>query len=1036
MASFVPPQVDHNLYKPILPQDHLMQVFTLLDQKQQLYNQGVKQAQYKVSSMLNLENEVTSGPVKGMVTDFNKKAQEQIRKYSNLDFSLQANVDMVSSVYNPLLNDKLFLQDYTATKNLNGEMAKGLAYRDSEKKEVRDMFSNTNLQAVQIKKYRLASATTEKDIYKYAGEGIQTYYEPYHDYQGEIKELFKDGNMKVIKIRDNQTKDEFGNPSFVYRVTDKNGSLAYESFEDFISASLSPKAKRQIQLEGEVEYFGMERQLGKQGILNQYVATNVTNFSSAEDLPEVKARKAANEKLKARINTYTEDGKLSPELLVQKYQDIALMQNNLRAIASHTELFDQRRKELAKYTSGEITLDQYYENIKPELLNNYVGQTIKRSAYSYADATTESEITYSTEINRMLFDREKFKIERGDKAVKEFNELYKGFFDQLIANNSNQLSAAQLQADAIALAKGQRPTGKYSKEFAPKDGSGTSGPAVKRDALGNVIPSSTGIVEKTDALNDFDMDQTSTKDDHLAWDKLVNTLSYPQSEKSLDAETVIKMNARVHGISLDQNAINKYVQDLLSGREATLTKADGTTISLSSLNNAEKQIEDLLQTKGNPAGLTEELQKLRSDYILKKEKAGLIKASAASEFAPFKKALSKYSITYGLDPSVNPAAIGKQKKMALTGIFSDDFKFTDDFEKTYKQFEDMDSWATDFDVTIKDENGKEVVSFDSKDELKQWLFKTAKEGLQGTNGEGMMGRQSLYKSFIYEGAAPGTAALSEEGLFKEKIASMDLANLAASPIISPWFNSIAPSEAAPGYDKGRAAQMIQTLTNSIPNNPALVNKVVVSKNGTTVMFNQAEAIKELQAKNLIGKEGTAVRNAISEFENSFLTNISSSGVKVKRTDETKSSYVDLLYNDALISKVKSPQGDDINVGPYKYKAIAYGDQISINFVGDELPNDYEFLFEANKHIKVKIADGQLEVADGIPKMSKTFPPIDTYSLQEKHNVLTLLNTYNTIDNAMKSADFLTALQAILKDLTPQEDGYYLIPATTISKLVL
>jgi hypothetical protein len=150
MPSFVPPQVDHNLYKPILPQDNVMQVFSLLDQKQQMYNMGVKQAQYKVSSMLNLENEVTSEPVKGMVTDFNKKANEIVKNYSNLDFSIQENVSLVDNIYDPLLSDKLFLQDYSATKQFNGEMKKALSYRDSDKKDIRDLYSETNVQALNI----------------------------------------------------------------------------------------------------------------------------------------------------------------------------------------------------------------------------------------------------------------------------------------------------------------------------------------------------------------------------------------------------------------------------------------------------------------------------------------------------------------------------------------------------------------------------------------------------------------------------------------------------------------------------------------------------------------------------------------------------------------------------------------------------------------------------------------------------------------------------------------------------------------------
>jgi hypothetical protein len=369
MPAFVPPQVDHNLYKPILPQDNVMQVFSLLDQKQQMYNQGVKEAQYKISSMLNLENEVTSSPVKGMVTDFNKKANDLIKQNSNLDFSIQSNVNLIDGIYDPLLNNKTFLQDYQATKNWRSEVNKALSYRDDKDKDVRDMFNETNLMALNIKRQNLAEAKTEKDIKNYSADLANSSYTPYTDVKKTIREYMAT-NKDFFKVE----KDYATNG---YIITTKNGPQSYPSYKTFLESFLSDKEMNQLALEQKVGFYGAYKRSGMSK--EEFISSNLNNTI---DMFEGALNEKSQE-LQTRLqelDTYPDDSKLN----AKQKNEVAALRNEAAKLQQEVKYRSDSVESLNDYmkkaSEGQIDLTNFYETAENMFVKNGVDMEVRNMA--------------------------------------------------------------------------------------------------------------------------------------------------------------------------------------------------------------------------------------------------------------------------------------------------------------------------------------------------------------------------------------------------------------------------------------------------------------------------------------------------------------------------------------------------------------------------------------------------------------------------------------------------------------------------------
>ena len=370
MASFVPPQVDHNLYTPILPQDNVQQIFSLLDQKQQMYNQGVKVAQNKISSMLGLEKDVTSDPIRNMVTDFNGKANDLIKQYANLDFSLQSNVSLIDNIYNPLLDNKLFLTDYSATKHNNSEIQKALSYRDSTDDKVRNLFNQKNLDLLNIKRQDLAGAQTEKDIKIYSSKLENTSYTPYHDYNAELMGYMKDNKEMFEMVRDTTTEDG-------YIVSYKNGPQRYESIKSFVESFLSDKSRTQMEIEQSVDFASSLRTSGLSK--EQFLTGKITESQDQYEM-DVLGRQKEVEQINTLLKSYptenlTTKQKEQVEALNQQLQTKGALLDRSQSILNDFNSFMKRAEE------GDIELSRFYDIAENLVVDNGVNNKIKELSY-------------------------------------------------------------------------------------------------------------------------------------------------------------------------------------------------------------------------------------------------------------------------------------------------------------------------------------------------------------------------------------------------------------------------------------------------------------------------------------------------------------------------------------------------------------------------------------------------------------------------------------------------------------------------------
>lgn len=408
MASFLPPQVDHNLYTPILPQDNVMQIFSLLDQKQQIYNQGVKTAQNKISSMLSLEKDVTSDPVKNMVTDFNTKANDLIKQYANLDFSLQGNVQLIDNIYNPLLDNQVFLNDYTATKNYKNEVQKAIGYRDSTDEKTRNLFNQKNLDLLDIKRQDLAAAKTEKDIKIYSSRLANTSYTPYYDYNAELMQYMKD-NKDLFDMETDVASNG-------YIVKHKNGPQRYQSIKSFVDNFLSDKARNQIEIEESVNFANAIRNSGvtKEEYLTQTIAQSQKNL---ED--DLALQQAEVDKTTKLIQSYP-----SKNLNKKQQEELSILTQDLQR---YNQLSSKTQETLSNFTNfmqkasnGEIELSRFYDVAENLVVSDSVSQKItnlSKALVGPESVTIASDVAYWNRVSENRLSRQ-LQHQIDDDAIK------------------------------------------------------------------------------------------------------------------------------------------------------------------------------------------------------------------------------------------------------------------------------------------------------------------------------------------------------------------------------------------------------------------------------------------------------------------------------------------------------------------------------------------------------------------------------------------------------------------------------------------
>lgn len=136
--------------------------------KQAQYNQGLSQLQNIYSSVYN--SDVTNTQNAERKQQYIENANNQFKNLSQIDLSIQHNVDQGKNAFKPFENDVALQKDIVATHQYQQGFAKAQALRDSSKAEDRDRYWGGGVRLMQIGQQKLQNGDpNDASIYNVQG---------------------------------------------------------------------------------------------------------------------------------------------------------------------------------------------------------------------------------------------------------------------------------------------------------------------------------------------------------------------------------------------------------------------------------------------------------------------------------------------------------------------------------------------------------------------------------------------------------------------------------------------------------------------------------------------------------------------------------------------------------------------------------------------------------------------------------------------------------------------------------------------------
>lgn len=244
MASTSPYQ--HNDYQAAstfrpytLPVNDILRANMALDN---YWEQGAARIKSAYDNVLGLK--LSLQPNREIRDNFMKEAEKQITKLSSMDLSDPSVQRQGLNIFKPLLQDRGVVSDDAATRHIEKVHSDALSYRTRDNGK---FYSNVNHKYALDGSNEFLNATDRNAGEEYLKKRKE--YEPYHDYTAEYDKILKNCPSST------NTSDSVHNGTgYIERTSEKSRSEA--KVRTCMEASLSPKAYRQMQIEGYMNYKG------------------------------------------------------------------------------------------------------------------------------------------------------------------------------------------------------------------------------------------------------------------------------------------------------------------------------------------------------------------------------------------------------------------------------------------------------------------------------------------------------------------------------------------------------------------------------------------------------------------------------------------------------------------------------------------------------------------------------------------------------------------------------------------------------------
>jgi hypothetical protein len=154
-----------------------------------------------------------------------KNAEFELKRVSQLDLSLEQNVDQATQIFKPFYEDKNVMKDMAWTKNYNNQVGRANALKGAYEESERKQYWEDGVRAMDYKKKEFKNATSEEAL---SFENAE--YTPYINVVAKAHEIAKEENLSIEKI---EFKD---NGKWIVKT--KNGETLTEPLQRLFEARL------------------------------------------------------------------------------------------------------------------------------------------------------------------------------------------------------------------------------------------------------------------------------------------------------------------------------------------------------------------------------------------------------------------------------------------------------------------------------------------------------------------------------------------------------------------------------------------------------------------------------------------------------------------------------------------------------------------------------------------------------------------------------------------------------------------------------
>jgi hypothetical protein len=256
-----------------------------------------------------------------------KNAEFELKRVSQLDLSLEQNVDQATQVFKPFYEDKSLMKDMAWTKNFNNQVGRAQALKGSYDEAERKQYWDDGMRAMEYKKKEFKAATTEDAM---SFENAE--YTPYINVVEKAHEMAKKEDLSIERI------DFKDNGKFIVKT--KNGETLTEPLQRLFEARLGndPAVQAVYKTQAYVDR-------------KDYAMSNAAQFNGDENAAEMK---------------YLEDSfNILKEKNVARYkalqQSSNVLSNNIKDIESQIKngtASPAAKEQLAQYQMNKEIVDK------------------------------------------------------------------------------------------------------------------------------------------------------------------------------------------------------------------------------------------------------------------------------------------------------------------------------------------------------------------------------------------------------------------------------------------------------------------------------------------------------------------------------------------------------------------------------------------------------------------------------------------------------------------------------------------------------